>query len=52
MSAPLFRGCGTALLTPFRNGKIDFLAFGRLISNGRTAAFPSLPAPAATIPGP
>ena len=31
MSAPLFRGCGTALLTPFRNGKIDFPAFGRLI---------------------
>ena len=33
MSAPRFRGCGTALLTPFRNGKIDFPAFGRLIDS-------------------
>ena len=31
MTSPLFRGCGTALLTPFRNGRIDYPAFGRLI---------------------
>lgn len=31
MTAPLFQGCATALLTPFKNGKIDFAAFGRLI---------------------
>ena len=27
----LFRGAASALVTPFRNGKIDFEAFGRLI---------------------
>jgi len=31
MAHPLFQGCGTALITPFKNGRIDFPAFGRLI---------------------
>ena len=33
MNAPLFQGCATALLTPFKNGKIDYPAFGRLIDS-------------------
>lgn len=29
--SPIFRGAATALITPFRDGRIDFDAFGRLI---------------------
>ena len=28
----LFEGCGTALMTPFRNGKIDFPVLRRLVA--------------------
>lgn len=28
----LLKGCGTALATPFRNGKVDFEAYGRLVT--------------------
>ncbi len=28
---PIFTGCGTAIVTPFKNGKIDYEAFGRII---------------------
>ena len=28
---PLFRGCGTALVTPFYHGQIDYTALGELI---------------------
>ena len=31
MDLTLFRGCGTALITPFHNGEVDFPALGRLI---------------------
>ncbi|MCL2670587.1 MAG: 4-hydroxy-tetrahydrodipicolinate synthase [Clostridiales bacterium] len=27
----IFQGCGTAIVTPFRNGEVDFNALGRLI---------------------
>lgn len=39
--APLFRGCGVALATPFKDGRIDFSALDRLIDlqlEGGTAA--------------
>ena len=29
--ATIFTGCGTALITPFKDGEIDYEAFGRLI---------------------
>ena len=31
MNSRLFTGCGTALITPFHDGEIDFSALGRLI---------------------
>ena len=31
MKKPIFKGCATALITPFINGEVDFLALGRLI---------------------
>ena len=31
MPAPLFKGVITALITPFRNGKVDFAAFEALV---------------------
>jgi len=33
MNNILFEGCATALVTPFKNGQIDFDAYGRLIEN-------------------
>ena len=29
--SPVFRGCATAIVTPFRDGEIDFSTFGKLI---------------------
>jgi dihydrodipicolinate synthase/N-acetylneuraminate lyase len=26
-----FKGCGTALITPFRNGEVDYDAFAALV---------------------
>lgn len=41
MRKPLFTGCGTALVTPFRNGEVDYPALDRLveqqIANGVSA---------------
>ena len=41
MRKPLFTGCGTALVTPFKNGEVDYEALDRLvedqIANGVTA---------------
>ncbi|MDD6052115.1 MAG: 4-hydroxy-tetrahydrodipicolinate synthase [Clostridiales bacterium] len=41
MRKPLFTGCGTALVTPFRNGEVDYDALDRLVedqlANGVTA---------------
>ncbi|MBR5432729.1 MAG: 4-hydroxy-tetrahydrodipicolinate synthase [Bacteroidales bacterium] len=31
MSRPLFYGCGTALVTPFRNGEVDYDAYAALV---------------------
>ena len=31
MRKPLFTGCGTALVTPFKNGKVDYEALDRLV---------------------
>ena len=31
MKKPLFTGCGTALITPFKNGEVDFEALDRLV---------------------
>ena len=31
MSQPLFYGCGTALLTPFRNGEVDYEAYAAMV---------------------
>lgn len=31
MSQPIFKGIATALITPFRNGKVDYEAYGKLI---------------------
>ena len=28
----LLKGCGTALATPFKNGKVDFEAYRRLVT--------------------
>ncbi len=28
---PIFEGCATALITPFRDGKIDYQALDRLV---------------------
>ena len=31
MDISRFRGCGTALITPFRNGEVDYDAFAALV---------------------
>lgn len=31
MDSKVFRGCGTALITPFRDGKVDYEAFAALV---------------------
>lgn len=31
MTDSIFRGIATALITPFRNGEVDYDTFGRLI---------------------
>ncbi|MCR4864243.1 MAG: 4-hydroxy-tetrahydrodipicolinate synthase [Bacteroidales bacterium] len=31
MTRPLFYGCGTALVTPFRNGEVDYEAYAALV---------------------
>jgi 4-hydroxy-tetrahydrodipicolinate synthase len=31
MDTTRFRGCGTALITPFRNGEVDYDAFAALV---------------------
>ena len=28
---PIFTGCGTAMVTPFKNGEVDFDAFSELV---------------------
>ena len=33
MRKPLFTGVGTALVTPFKNGKIDYEALDRLVED-------------------
>ena len=33
MRKPLFTGCGTALVTPFRNGEVDYEALDRLVED-------------------
>ena len=30
---PLFTGCGTALITPFKNGEVDYEALDRLVED-------------------
>ncbi len=30
-TSPLFTGCATALITPFKDGKVDFLAFEKIL---------------------
>lgn len=41
-SPALFEGCCTALLTPFKNGKIDYPALGRLIGQQLSAGVDAL----------
>ena len=52
MRKPLFTGCGTALVTPFKNGEVDYEALDRLvedqIANGVTALIAV--APPASLP--
>ena len=31
MKDPIFTGCGVAIITPFKNGAVDFDAFGKII---------------------
>ena len=31
MKGPIFTGCGVAIITPFKNGAVDFDAFGKII---------------------
>ncbi|MBQ6206258.1 MAG: dihydrodipicolinate synthase family protein, partial [Oscillospiraceae bacterium] len=31
MRDPIFTGCGVAIVTPFKNGGVDFDAFGRIL---------------------
>ena len=31
MTKPLFSGCGTALVTPFRGGEVDYDAYAALV---------------------
>ena len=31
MDSKVFRGCGTALITPFRDGEVDYEAFAALV---------------------
>lgn len=33
MRKPLFTGCGTALITPFKNGEVDFEALDKLVED-------------------
>ena len=33
MRKPLFTGCGTALVTPFKNGEVDYEALDRLVED-------------------
>lgn len=33
MRKPLFTGCGTALITPFKNGEVDYEALDRLVED-------------------
>ena len=42
MNERLFTGCGTALITPFSDGEIDFEAFGRLIDRQLAAGTDAL----------
>ena len=32
-SPPLFTGCATALITPFKDGKVDFPAFEHILQD-------------------
>ncbi len=42
MKKPLFIGCGTALVTPFSNGEVDFPALGQLIDRQLTGGADAL----------
>ena len=33
MKTPLFTGCATALITPFRNGEVDYPALDKLVES-------------------
>ena len=42
MRKPLFTGCGTALITPFKNGEVDFEALDKLVEDQITKGVSAL----------
>lgn len=42
LQKPIFTGCGTAIITPFKNGEVDYEAFGKIIDEQIEAGIDSI----------